>query len=60
MLIQASWVAASKDPALTLAFSKLSARMKKTKAIVGIARKLLSRVRFVLKAQQCYEIAVAA
>jgi transposase len=54
VLIEASWVAIRKDPALTMAFLNLSRRMKKTKAIVAIARKLLNRIRFVLKNQRPY------
>jgi transposase len=60
ILIQAAWVATRKDPALMLTFNSLCVRMKKTKAIVRIARKLLSRVRFVLKSQQGYNLSVAA
>ena len=58
VLIEASWVAVRKDPALMMAFNKLSLRMKKTKAIVHIARKLLNRIRFVLKNRQRYVPAV--
>ena len=58
LLIESSWVAVRKDPALIMAFSKLSFRMKKTKAIVHIARKLLNRIRFVLKNRQKYVPAV--
>jgi transposase len=58
VLIEASWVAVRKDPALMMAFNKLSHRMKKTKAIVHIARKLLNRIRFVLKNRQRYVPAV--
>jgi transposase len=54
LLIESSWIAVRKDPALTMVFNKLSARMKKTKAIVHIARKLLNRIRFVLKNRQKY------
>ena len=49
LLIESSWVAVRKDPALMLAFNRLSTRMKKTKAIIPIARKLLNRIRYVLK-----------
>jgi transposase len=52
VLIESSWVAVRKDPALMMAFNKFSLRMKKTKAIVHIARKLLNRIRFVLKNRQ--------
>jgi transposase len=58
LLIESSWIAVRKDPALTMVFNKLSARMKKTKAVVHIARKLLNRIRFVLKNRQKYVLAV--
>ena len=58
MLIECSWVAAREDPALLMAFSKLSKRMPKTRAIVHIARKLLNRIRYVLKHQEPYETCV--
>jgi transposase len=54
LLIESSWVAVRKDPALLLCFAELNKRMVKPKAIVHIARKLLSRIRFVLKNQQPY------
>lgn len=55
LLIECAWVAARKDPALLIAFNKLSTRMPKNKAIIRIARKLLSRIQFVLKNQQLYQ-----
>jgi transposase len=58
VLIEASWVAVRKDPALMMAFNKLSLRMRKTNAIVHIAKKLLNRIRFVLKNRQRYVPAV--
>lgn len=58
ILIEASWVAVRKDPALMMAFNKYSLRMKKTAAIVHIARKLLNRIRFVLINQERYVPAV--
>jgi len=57
-LIECSWVAVREDPALLMAFSKLSKRMPKTRAIVRIARKLLNRIRYVLKHQETYETCV--
>jgi transposase len=54
VLIEAAWVAARKDPVLLLAFNSYSRRMKKTVAIVKIARKLLNRMRYVLKNQMDY------
>jgi transposase len=49
LLIEAAWVAARKDPVLLLAFNEYCQRMKKTRAIIKIARKLLNRIRYVLK-----------
>jgi transposase len=54
VLIEAAWVAARKDPVLLLAFNEYCKRMRKTKAIVKIARKLLNRIRYVLKNQTEY------
>lgn len=58
MLIESSWEAVRKDPALMLKFNELCNRMPKNKAIIRIARKILSRIRFVLKNQQPYELSV--
>jgi transposase len=58
MLIEASWEAIRKDPALMLKFNELGKTMHKNKAIVRIARKMLARMRFVLKNQQPYELSV--
>lgn len=54
ILIESSWVAVRKDPALMQAFDRLSGHMTKTNAIVHIARKLLNRIRYVLKNQKEY------
>lgn len=58
LLIEAAWVAVRKDPAMMMAFNRLCIRMKKTRAIVPIAKKLLRRVRFVLKNRTAYQLAV--
>lgn len=60
LILESSWVAVRKDPALMLAFEKLSHRMPKNKAIIRIARKLLNRIRFVLIHQQPYQNLVVA
>ena len=60
MLVECSWVAVRKDPALLMAFNKLSERMPKNRAIIRIARKLLGRIRYVLKHQEYYETSVVA
>lgn len=54
ILIEASWKAISLDPAMTLAFSNYCKRMKKNRAIIKIAKKLLARIRFVMIHQQPY------
>jgi len=48
-LIESAWTAARVDPGLHLDYIKYCQRMKKNKAIVRIARKLLNRIEFVLK-----------
>lgn len=58
MLIEASWEAIRKDPALMATFNELSKRMNKNKAIIRIARKMLNRIRYVLVNQIEYELGV--
>jgi len=54
ILIESSWIAARKDPALSLSYNTYVKRMEANKAIVRIARKLLNRIYFVLKSQKQY------
>jgi transposase len=54
MLIEAAWIAIRTDAALMLAYTTLSKRMKKTEAIVRIARKLINRIRYVMKTGEAY------
>jgi transposase len=60
MLVESSWVAARKDPALTLKYNELCGRMKSNKAIIRIARKLLNRIRYILLYEQEYQLAIVA
>jgi transposase len=53
-IIEAAWIAARTDPGLHMDFITYCKRMKKNKAIVRIARKLLNRVNFVLKNEVPY------
>lgn len=55
MLIEAAWVAVSQDPAMMAKYTELKKKMHKNKAIIRIARKLISRIRYVLIHQQEYE-----
>ena len=57
-LIEASWIAVRKDPAMTMAFNNYCKRMKKNNAIIRIAKKMLNRIRYVMKNQTPYVIAV--
>jgi len=54
-IIEASWIAVAKDPALMSDFAKLSKRMKKQHAIIRIARKMLARIRFVWRNARPYQ-----
>jgi len=60
LLIECSWVAVRKDPALALAYHDFCKRTLKTKAIVKIARKVLNRIRFVLNNRCRYALSLAA
>lgn len=58
LIIEASWVAIRNDPALMLAYQELTKRMKSTKAIIRIAKKMANRILYVLKKQELYEFSV--
>lgn len=57
-LIESAWIAARHDPALTLSYHQYCKRMEPNKAIIRIARKLLSRIRYVLKTENPYVCSV--
>ena len=59
-LIESSWIAARKDPALSMRYNELCSRMNGNKAIIRIARKLLNRIRYILINKQEYVLALAA
>lgn len=58
MLIECSWIAVKKDPALLLYYKQQLPKMNPNKAIVKVARKLISRIRYVLKEQKEYVIGI--
>jgi len=58
MLIEASWIAIRKDPALMMSFNTFTKTMTKQKAIIKIARKLLNRIYYVMRTKQPYVIGV--
>jgi transposase len=57
-IIESAWVAARLDPALNKSYHDYCRRMEPNKAIIRIARKLISRIRFVLKNNQPYVCSV--
>lgn len=58
VLIECAWVAVKKDPALLLYYKQQIAHMKGQKAIIKVARKLLSRIRYVLMNQKEYVLGI--
>ncbi|MDP4197399.1 MAG: IS110 family transposase [Bacteroidota bacterium] len=60
LLVEASWIAVRKDPAMTLKYNELIKRMSKQKAIIRIAKKLLSRVQHIWNSSETYEYALVA
>lgn len=58
ILIEASWQAVRLDPAMLLYYRKHASRGNGKRAIVKVARKLLSRIRFVLKNKKRYEVGI--
>lgn len=53
-IIESAWKAVRVDPVLHMEYIRLSKRMKKNKAIIRIACKLLNRIHFVLKNEVPY------
>jgi len=58
LLIEAAWIAVKEDAALLAYYNQLITRMKKTRAIISVTRKLLSRIRFVWMTEQDYIVGV--
>ena len=60
LIVEAGWQAIRQDPAMTLAFETYCKRMKPSKAIIKIARKLVNRIYFVMKWQTPYVTSVVS
>lgn len=58
VLIECAWVAVKKDPALLLYYKQQVTHMVGQKAIIKVARKLLSRIRYVLMNQKEYVLGI--
>jgi transposase len=57
-IIESAWVAVRHDPALTKSYHDYCNRMEPNKAIIRIAKKLLSRIAYVLKNNKPYVCSV--
>jgi transposase len=53
-LVESSWSVVRKDPALLMMYKKYCRRMEKNKAIIRVAKHLLSRINYVLKNEKEY------
>lgn len=58
MIIEASWVAIRIDPSMAQCFNLLCGRMQSNRAIIRIAKKLVSKIRYVLKNNTEYVCAI--
>jgi transposase len=56
ILIEAAWVAIKKDPGLDRIFKRLTCTRGKKRAIVGVARRLIGRIRVCVSTGSLYEI----
>ena len=54
LIVESAWIAARKDSVLAAAYVEYCRRMKPSKAIVKITRRLVNRIYFVLKHQHPY------
>ena len=59
-LVESSWSVVRKDPALLMKYKEYCKRMEKNKAIIRVAKHLLSRISFVLKNKKEYVTGVVA
>jgi len=56
IMVEASWIAVEKDPNLCEVFQRIALHKGKKRAIVGVARRLLGRIRSCLLSGTLYEI----
>ncbi|MBV6628301.1 MAG: IS110 family transposase [Rivularia sp. (in: Bacteria)] len=57
-LVECAWQTVQNDPAMLVKYEELIQRMTKKRAVVVIAKKLLSRIYYVLKNNQPYELGI--
>jgi transposase len=58
IIIECAWVAMRKDPALLQCYKELLIRMDANKAIIRIAKRLLSRIRHVILNKEKYQLGI--
>ena len=58
MIVESSWQAIRKDPAMLLYYKKHVSKGNGKRAIIKVARKLLSRIKYVLTHKQNYQIGI--
>jgi hypothetical protein len=58
-LVECAWTTISADPVMMKRYEELKKRITAKRAIIIIARKLLSRIYYVLKNERPYELGVA-
>lgn len=58
IIIEASWIAMRKDPALTISYLELLKRMQSQRAIIKIAKKVVNRIRHVWIHNTEYQLSV--
>ena len=59
-LVESSWTVIRKDPAMLMKYKEYCKRMDKNKAIIRVAKHLLSRISYVLKTKQEYVPGIVA
>lgn len=59
-LVESSWMVIRRDPAMLMKYKEYCKRMDKNKAIIRIAKHLLSRINYVLKNKKEYVTGVVA
>lgn len=57
-LVECAWTSITKDPVMQQRYEELKKRLTPKRAIIIIARKLLSRIYYVLKNQKPYELGI--
>jgi transposase len=57
-LVECAWSTLQKDPAMLIRYNELKERLTGKRAIIVIARKLVSRIYYVLKNQKPYELGI--